>query len=78
MIQNEKTDVIRERLQSILTDNLEQLTKDLQELEPKDRIKCLLEISRFVLPTLKSIESKESLTVEQPLFDITTLYRGKD
>ena len=78
MMKDEKTDVIREQLQSILTDNLEQLTKDLQELEPKDRIKCLLEISRFVLPTLKSIESKESLTVEQPLFDIRNVYRGKD
>lgn len=78
MVHSEKTDVIREQLQSILTDNLEQLTKDLQELEPKDRIKCLLEISRFVLPTLKSIESKESLTVEQPLFDIRNVYRGKD
>lgn len=75
---DDKTNEIRERFQSILTDHLEQLTKDLQTLEPKDRIKVLLEISRFVLPTLKSIESKESLTVEQPLFDITTLYRNKD
>lgn len=77
-MKDQKTDGIRERFQNILTDNLEQLTKDLQELEPKDRIKFILEITRFVLPTLKSIESKESLTVEQPLFDITTLYRGKD
>ena len=77
-MQDEKTDGIRERFQSILTDHLEQLTHDLQELEPKDRIKCLLEISLFVLPTLKSIESKESLTVEQPLFDIRNLYPGKD
>ncbi|QBO57443.1 hypothetical protein [Chryseobacterium salivictor] len=75
---DEKTNGIRERFQSILTDNFDQLAKDLQELEPKDRIKFILEITRFVLPTLKSIESKESLTVEQPLFDITTLYRNKD
>lgn len=77
-MKNEKTDGIREQFQNILTDHLEQLTKDLHTLEPKDRIKVLLEISRFVLPTLKSIESKESMTVEQPLFDITTLYRNKD
>lgn len=75
---DDKTNGIRERFQSILTDNLEQLTKDLQELEPKDRIKVLLDISRLVLPTLKSVESKESLTVEQPFFDITTIYRKKD
>ncbi|MBU4539386.1 MAG: hypothetical protein L6264_01265 [Weeksellaceae bacterium] len=77
-MQDEKTSGIRERFQSILNENLEQLTKDLQTLEPKDRIKFLLDISRFVLPTLKSIESKESLTVEQPFFDITTIYRKKD
>lgn len=77
-MEENKTNGIRERFQSILTDNLEQLTKDLQELEPKDRIKVLLDISRFVLPTLKSVESKESLTVEQPFFDITTVYRKID
>ncbi|MHA6697048.1 hypothetical protein [Chryseobacterium sp. A321] len=77
-MKNEKTDGIRERFQSILIDNLEQLTKDLQTLEPKDRIKVLLDISRFVLPTLKSIESKESLQIEQPLFKITDLYQFKD
>lgn len=69
---------LREQLEQILTDNLQVLKDDLQTLEPKDRTKCLLEVSRFVLPTLKSIESKESLTVEQPLFDITKLYRNKD
>lgn len=73
-----KVTIIREQLERILTDNLQALKDDLQQLEPKDRIKCLLEISRFVLPTLKSIESKESLTVEQPIFDIRNLYPGKD
>ncbi len=77
-MEENKTDGIRERFQSILNENLEQLTKDLQTLEPKDRIKFLLDISRFVLPTLKSIESKESLQVEQPIFDINSLYRFKD
>lgn len=75
---DDKTNGIRERFQSILNENLEQLTKDLQTLEPKDRIKVLLDISRFVFPTLKSIESKESLQVEQPIFDINSLYRFKD
>lgn len=61
---------IREQLEQILTDNLQALKDDMQTLEPKDRIKCLLEISRFVLPTLKSIESKESLQIEQPIIQI--------
>lgn len=77
-MQDDKTNGIRERFQSILTDHLEQLTNDLQTLEPKDRIKVLLEISRFVLPTLKSIDNKGSMQVEQPLFSIKDLYKFKD
>ena len=77
-MQDDKTNGIRERFQSILNENLEQLTKDLQTLEPKDRIKVLLDISRFVLPTLKSVDTKGSLQVEQPLFSIKDLYQFKD
>ena len=77
-MQDDKTNGIWERFQSILNENLEQLTKDLQTLEPKDRIKVLLDISRFVLPTLKSVDTKGSLQVEQPLFSIKDLYQFKD
>ena len=74
----ENTKDVRAMFTEIVTDNIEQIKKDLQELEPKDRIKILLEISRFVLPTLKSTESKGSLTIEQPLFDIRDIYKGED
>ena len=61
---------LREQLEQILTDNLQTIKDDLQQLEPKDRIKVLMEITRFVLPTLKSVENKDSLQIEQPFFNI--------
>jgi len=47
---------IREIFKNILSDNLEQINKDLKELEPGLRIRLLLELSKFVIPQLKSTE----------------------
>jgi len=32
------------------------MQNDIKELEPKDRLKILLELAKFVLPTLKATE----------------------
>jgi hypothetical protein len=53
---NRNTTEIREQFQSLITDNLEQLNTDLKALEPKDRIKAIIDLSKFVLPTLKAID----------------------
>lgn len=54
--QNKDTAEIRENFQLLIENNLLQLETDLQELEPKDRIKAILELAKFVLPTLRSTE----------------------
>ena len=53
---NRNTEEIRQNFQLLIENNLETLESDLKELEPKDRIKAILELSKFVLPTLKSTE----------------------
>ena len=55
---NRTTAEIREHFQNLIADNLDQLKNDLKELEPIQRLKMIIELSRFVLPTLKAIESK--------------------
>lgn len=55
---NNTTKEIREFLGLIIDENKTQLQTDLKSLEPKDRIKVILEMMRFVLPTLKSIENQ--------------------
>jgi hypothetical protein len=57
---NRNTTEIREQFQSLINGNLEQMDKDLKALEPKDRIKAIIDLSKFVLPTLKAIDYTDS------------------
>ena len=53
---NRNTDEIRQKFQLLIENNLTTLENDLKELKPKDRIKAILDLSKFVLPTLKATE----------------------
>lgn len=53
---NKATSKVREAYTQLLEDNLEQLTADFKELEPKDRIKLFLDLSKYVVPQLKQTE----------------------
>lgn len=55
---NKTTQEVREMFQCLLEDNLNQLQNDIQALEPKDRVKTLMDLAKFVIPTLKSTELK--------------------
>ena len=62
---NKATSKVRESFTNLLEDNLEQLKDDFKELEPKDRIKLFLDLSKYVIPQLKQVDT-----------DVTT--NGKD
>ena len=53
---NKTTSEIREHFQNLVSDNLEQLYNDLNSLEPIQRLKVIIEIAKFVVPTLKTTE----------------------
>lgn len=53
---NKTTKEIREHFQKLIEANLEQLEDDLKQLEPKERLNIILDMARFVLPTLKATE----------------------
>jgi hypothetical protein len=53
---NKTTSEIRECFQNIVSDNLEQLNEDLKSLEPLHRLKMIIELSKFIIPTLKATE----------------------
>ncbi len=57
---NKTTLEIREHYQKLVSDNLEQLDSDLKSLEPLQRLKVIIELSKFVVPTLK----QQDLTLE--------------
>jgi biopolymer transport protein ExbD len=58
---NKNTVEIRNSFQYLIENNLEQLESDLKELKPFERIKVILELSKFVLPTMKAVEVTDAL-----------------
>lgn len=55
-IANKNTTEIREQFQKLVNSNLEQLNEDLQALKPLDRLKIIIDLAKFVVPTLKAVE----------------------
>jgi uncharacterized protein with WD repeat len=53
---NKTTSELREIFSLLLENNFDKLQTDIDLLEPKDRIKVILELAKFVVPTLKMTE----------------------
>jgi GTPase SAR1 family protein len=58
---NRTTKEVRELFKELLESNFETIEQDLQQLEPKDRINIILQLAKFVIPTLRAVEVKEDL-----------------
>ena len=65
---NKSSNEIRETFQLLLSNNLEKIQDDLNELEPRDRIKLLLDLASFIIPKMKSVDLKsdveETITID--------------
>ena len=47
---------IRKKYLELIENNFEQLEKDLKTLKASERVKAIIDLSKFVLPTLKATE----------------------
>tara|TARA_R110000824_G_scaffold168348_1_gene345334 strand:- start:638 stop:910 length:273 start_codon:yes stop_codon:yes gene_type:complete len=54
--QNKVTNEIRQKYLDLIVDNFEQLEKDIKGLRGTERVKAIIELSKFILPTLKATE----------------------
>ena len=70
---NRTTNDIRLKFQKLINDNLNQLENDIKELEPKERIKTIIELSKFVIPTYKAIDVQATIENETKPFEPVTL-----
>jgi hypothetical protein len=74
---NKNTAEIRAIFQEIISIELDEIPKLLKDLDPKDRLKTILELSKFVLPTLKATELTATIELEDKpkpiLFDFSKL-----
>lgn len=55
-VENKVNIELREKIKLIVNNNLETIEKDLEQLEPKDRLNVLMQLLKFTLPTYKQIE----------------------
>ena len=55
-VPNRTTQEIREKIKDIIDDNIEKFQNDIDQLEPKERLKVLIDLSKFILPTLKAVD----------------------
>lgn len=53
---NKITSEVRSKISKILDNNINQVEQDLKELQPKDRLNILLQLMKFIVPTLKQVE----------------------
>ena len=53
---NKSTEQLREMVGKLMEDNMERIQSDIDSLEPKDRVKAMIDLMRFVLPTLKATD----------------------
>lgn len=72
---NQTTAKIREAVTAIVGRHTSKVNEDLAELEPIDRIKMIIELCKFVLPTLKAQDIKldsdvvTELTIKREIID---------
>ena len=55
---NNATTEIRKKYLELIENNFEQLESDLQTLKASERVKAIIELSKFILPTLKSYRNE--------------------
>jgi len=59
---NRATKDIRDAFSLLIENNIDTLQKDLDSLEPKERVKLLLDMAQFVVPKMKSVDLKADKT----------------
>ena len=64
---------VRKSFQLLVENNLERLQSDIDELEPKDRIKLILEMAKFILPTLQAVSIDDLREDEAESFNVLTI-----
>ena len=69
-VSNKITQKIRKSFSDLLENNIGQIQDDLNNLEPKDRVKLILDLAGFVIPRMKSIDIP-NLNLNNPTIKIT-------
>lgn len=66
---NKATTEVRQSFQTLVEGSLQQLEDDLRQLEPKDRLRIIIDLSKFFLPVLKSVDVQNDTNNENILIE---------
>lgn len=72
-VPNKATNEVRKAFQLLVEANLPQMQTDLDSLEPRDRLKFMLDMARFILPQLQSISIDDLREKEIQGFNVLTI-----
>ena len=67
--QNVSTASIKQNLQMLVENNLSTLDADLKSLTPKDRIKAITDLCKFIVPTLKQVDAEVKSSTDLTFLD---------
>ena len=70
---NKSTQIIRESIQLIVENNIDSIQDSLDLMNPKDKMKFMIDLMKLVLPTLRSEDEIQSIS-ETPSIDYRTLF----
>jgi hypothetical protein len=54
-VPNRTTQQVRKAFQLLVENNLEQMQSDLDALTPRDRLRFIIDLSKFILPQLQAV-----------------------
>lgn len=72
-VPNKSTNEVRRAFQLLVEYNLPKMQNDLDSLEPKDRIKFILDMAKFILPTLQAVSVDDLREEEVQGFNVLTI-----
>ena len=72
-VPNRATSEVREAFKQLVENNLPQMQSDLDSLEPKERIKFMLDMAKLILPQLQSISIDDLREKEVQGFNVLTI-----
>lgn len=75
---NKSSFKVKNAIQKLIDDNIDVVQYDLDQLEPKDRLKIMLDLMSFVVPKMKSIEANVTAVTDMSADKIARLERMND
>ena len=77
-IKNKSTQKIRDSIQHIVENNIERIQESLDSMNPRERMKYIIDLIKLVLPTLRSVDQIISVAKNSPSIDFRKLFNFKE